>query len=69
MSGSVCHSSDSAGRHSPLDLHERNLIRFATYKKTASYEGCSETSPTGSIKDKTYYINPYPANVEYRVSS
>jgi len=57
MSGSVCQYSYSAGRHSPLDPHERNLILFATYKKSASYEGCSETSPTGSIKDKTYYIN------------
>jgi hypothetical protein len=57
LSGSVCHCSDSAGRHSPLDPHEHNLIRFATYKKSAFYEGCSATSPAGSIKDKTYYIN------------
>ena len=57
MSGSVRHCSDSADRHSPLDPHEPILIRFATYKKAASYEGCSETSLTDSIKDKTYYIN------------
>jgi len=36
ISGNVCHCSDSAGRHSPLDPHERNLIRFAMYKKAAS---------------------------------